>query len=171
MKLNCSVAKKNGLDGIMYREFDIVQQALNSEIKSIMCFQNDNAANMIATMKNDCVAIFELAAVLNENTPEQGRHTLWGKNGMVSDKVISQKITANSAYIFTEDSDKPETYNDLFLHMYGLNRSDTIKAACITEILLGRLDISGWKDADKRCKAYLAAAKESADAGIRVFLK
>ena len=171
MKLNSSVAKKAGLDSVMCREFDIAEQALNTKIKAIMCFKNDNSANIIATMENECVSVFELCSVLNENTAEQGRHTVWGKNGMVSDRIISQKTTADSAYIFTENKEFPTTYNDLFLHMYGLNRIDTIKAACITEILLGKLDISNWKTVAERCESYLCAVHKSADLDIRVFLE
>ena len=90
---------------------------------------------------------------------------------MVSDRIIFQKTTADSVYIYTEDKASPITYNDLFLHMYGLNRIDTIKAACITEILLGRLDISNWKTVAERCKSYLYAVHKSAELGIRVFLE
>ena len=171
IKLNRCVSKQVGLDSIMCREFDIAEWVLGSEVKSIMCFKNDNAANVIATMKNDCVAVFELSAVLNENTSEQGRHTLWGKNGMVSDMVISQKNSVNSAYVFTEDKVEPKTYNDLFLHMFDLSRIDTIKAACITEILLGSLDISNWKATAEKCKKYLSAAYKSAESCERVFME
>lgn len=171
MKLNRSVSKKAGLDRLMCREFDIAEDALGSKIKSIMCFKNDNAANIMATMENDCVAVFELSAVLNENTDEQGRHTLWGRKGMISDLIISQKASPNTAYIFTEDERLPQTHNDLFLHMFGLNRVDTIKAACITEILLGRLDISNWKQIAARCEKYLAETHKSAELCQRVFIE
>lgn len=167
MKLNRSSAKSEGLDRLLYRELDIAERTLGEEIVSVMCYRNDPALNMLATTKSGRVAIFELASVLNDGTEEQGRHTLWGADGMASDRVVSQKVASQAIYLFTEEQKDPETYNDIFNYMYGLSKTDATKAAAVLEVLLGNVDPAEWKEADLRCRRYMAAADASARTGCR----
>lgn len=166
-KLNRTCAKSEGLDRLLYRELDIAEQMLGAPIKKVMCFHNEPALNMIATTEKEQVAIFELAAVLNDDTVEQGRHTYWGSDGMASDRVVSQKTASEAVYLFTEDEKNPETYNDIFNYMYGLSKTDATKAATIVSILLGAIDISDWKEKDAHYRRCMTAAKESAASGSR----
>lgn len=168
MKLNRTCPASEGLDRLLYREIDIAEQMLGSSISKVMCFTNQNALNMLATMENERVAIFELAAALNDETTEQGRHTYWGQEGMASDKVVSQKVPSESIYMFTEDKAEAQTYNDVFIYMYGLSRVDATKASAIIEILLDKRDISTWKEKDAHYRRCIAAAKESAKNVCRV---
>ena len=171
MKLNRSCSKADGLERLMYKEFDIAENVFRSKIEKVMCFKNENALNMLATMKNERVAVFELSAALNENTPEQGRHIYWGQDGMASDRVVSQKVASEAIYLFTEDEEKPAVYNDIFIYMYGLNKTDATKAEAIAEILMGRIDISDWHQRDAHYRSCIAAAEESARAVKRVTVK
>jgi len=166
-KLNRTCPKSEGLDRLLYRELDIAEQMLGAPIKKVMCFLNEPALNMIATTEKEQVAIFELAAVLNDDTVEQGRHTYWGSDGMASDRVVSQKTASEAVYLFTEDQKDPETYNDIFNYMYGLSKTDATKAATIVSILLGAIDISDWKEKDAHYRRCIAAAKDSAACGSR----
>ncbi len=166
-KLNRTCPKSEGLDRLLYRELDIAEQVLGAPIAKVMCYRNDPALNMIATTESGRVAIFELAAVLNDETAEQGRHTYWGEDGMASDRVVSQKTASEAVYLFTEDEKNPETYNDIFNYMYGLSKLDATKAATILSILLGAIDISKWKEQDAHYRRCIAAANESAATGTR----
>lgn len=168
MKLNRTCTKEEGLERLMYREFDVAEQMLGCKIQKLMCYGGDSALCMLATMEQQQVAVFELAAVLNENTPEQGRHTYWGKNGMASDRVVSQKVASDAVYLFTEGEEKAETYNDIFLYMYGLDKLQATKAETIAEMLMGRMDYSDWKELDKHYRNCIRAAEESAAKGVRV---
>ncbi len=166
-KLNRTCTKSEGLDRLLYRELDVAEQVLGAPLAKVMCYRNEPALNMIATAENGRVAIFELAAVLNDDTAEQGRHTYWGEDGMASDRVVSQKTASEAVYLFTEDQKEPETYNDIFNYMYGLSKADATKAATILSILLGALDISDWKEKDAHYRRCMAAAEESAKSGCR----
>ena len=135
---------------------------MNSAVRSVMNFQNGNAMNMLATLENETVALFELTASLHDDTPEQGRHTYWGEEGMASDRVVSQKVASEAVYLFTEDAKDPQTYNDIFIYMYGLDRTDTLKATLIAEVLMGLRDVSDWNERDKHYRRVIAAAAESA---------
>ena len=168
MKLNRTCPSSEPLERLLYREIDIAEQILGSDISKVMCFKNESAMNMLATMENDRVAVFELASVLNDDTPEQGRHIYWGENGMASDRVVSQKVTSEAIYLFTREQANPETFNDIFIHMYGLNKVDVIKASAIIDILLGKTDISAWNERDEHYKKCIAAAMKSAETVSRI---
>lgn len=168
MKLNRTCSRSLGLDKLLYRELDIAEFVMGTRVKTMMNFRNGNSMNMLCTMENDRVALFELAATLHDDSPEQGRHTYWGSNGMASDRVVSQKLPSEALYLFTEDKADPTLYNDLFLLMYGLDRTTTLKAATITEILLGRRDISDWKVRDQHYRRCIRIAQESAQKVCRL---
>ncbi|MBQ7566325.1 MAG: hypothetical protein IJT18_04320 [Oscillospiraceae bacterium] len=165
MKLNRSCGKGEGLARLTYREFDIAQWVLRSALQSVMCFENGEARNILGTMENGCVAVFELAAALCDGTEEQGRHTFWGKNGMGSDRVVSQKVPSQATYLFTDDKTQAETYNDVFRCMYGLEKPDVVRACAIAEALMGRVDPAEWLRADAQLRRCLAAVERSAQSG------
>ena len=164
MKLNRAGSKSAGLEALLYKELDIAQWIMGSPVRTVMSFRKGNSMNMLATLQNDRVALFELTASLHDDTPEQGRHTYWGEEGMASDRVVSQKVASEAIYLFTEDAKDPQTYNDIFIYMYGLSRTDTLKATLIAEVLMGRRDVSGWDELDKfyrRCIAACAVSEET----------
>jgi hypothetical protein len=171
MKLNRSCSRREGLEKLTYREIDIAQHVLHSELRSVMCFEAGEARNILGTMENETVAVFELAASMHEDAEEQGRHTFWGKNGMASDRVVSQKTASEAIYLFTEADPKPETYNDLFLYMYGLSKPDVIRACAIAEVLMGRTDPAAWLRADAQIRKVLQAVHRSAESGARITVK
>ena len=171
MKLNRTGRKSEGIERLLYREIDICRRTLGGEVRTVCCFENNGEISRLATMENDRVAIFELSAVLNDETDEQGRHTFWGENGMASDRVVSAKIPAQALYLFTEDKKDPELFNDLCLPMFGLGRLDAIKADCIAEILMGRIDPEEWKADDEAIRAVMRAVRRSAETGSRVAVK
>jgi len=158
MKLNRTCAKSMGLDALLYKELDIAEHMFRCEIQSVMAMENEHSMNMLATMEQQQVALFELAATLNDNTPEQGRHSYWGEDGMASDRVVSQKIPSEAIYLFTEDEKDPTLYNDIFIYMYGLSKTDVLKATTIAEILMGRRDCSNWIEKDAHYRRCIAAA-------------
>lgn len=171
MKLSRVCSKKIGLEKLLYKELDISEYVLRSEIKSVMSFRNGQSMNMLATMHNACISSFELAATLNENTVEQGRHFLWGEDGMISDKVVSQKITSEAVYLFTEEEEKPEVYNDIFIYMYGLEKADVCRAVMIAQILMGQVSISDWKSRDKHYTKCITAVADSNKMGKKIYVE
>lgn len=168
MKLNRSGAKSEGLEKLLYKELDIAEFIMGTRVRTMMNFRKGDSMNMLCTMENDRVALFELTAALHDDTPEQGRHTYWGEDGMASDRVVSQKIPSEAIYLFTQEDKDPELYNDLFLYMYGLNRTQVLKAATIAEILMGRRDISDWSERDAHYRRCIAVAEQSAQAVRRL---
>lgn len=171
IKINQSVKKSYGLERLMYREYDIAERISRSQINNVTCFRTGNSANILATMKNDVVSLFELASCLNEETDDQGRRSFWGSDGMMSDRVVAHKMSGEEIYLFTDDEKDPETFTDLFIHMYGLNKTDVYKATYITRILMGHIDVSEFIQDDLRLKANVKATLKSVDVQDRVYVK
>lgn len=171
IKINRAVKKSYGLQRLMYREFDIAEQIARSEINDVACFQKGNSANLIATMKNGVVACFELSACLNEETDDQGRRSLWGTDGMMSDRVVAHKLSGEEIYLFTDEKKEPQTFTDLFIHMYGLNKTEVYKATYITRILMGEINVSNVIETDLRLKKNVEMAIRSAQTEDRVYIK
>ena len=171
MKLNRVGAKSQGLRKLLYKELDIAEFIMRSRVKSVMNFQKGCSMNMLATMENERVALFELAATLHDETPEQGRHTYWGEEGMASDRVVSQKVASEAIYLFTDDARDPQTYNDIFIYMYGLDRTDTLKATCIAEILMGRRSVADWRERSDHYIRCIERAEQSAQQVRRLFVE
>lgn len=171
IKINRAVKKSYGLKRLMYRELDIAEQIARAEVNDVACFKKGNSANLLATMKNGIVACLELTACLSEETDEQGRRSLWGTNGMVSDRVVAHKLSGEEIYLFTDDRKDPETFTDLFIHMYGLNKSEVYKATYITRILMGDIDVSDAIQTDIRLKRAVKAAMQSAQTEDRVYVR
>ena len=90
---------------------------------------------------------------------------------MASDRVVSQKVASEAIYLFTDDAKDPQTYNDIFIYMYGLDRTDTLKATLIAEILMGRRSVENWREQDAHYIRCIQRAEESARQVRRLFVE
>ncbi len=161
-KLNTVSQKSIGLDSLIIRHFDIAEWFLKSKIKKLNCYKKGNSAVILLTMENDKVAMIELASTLNDGADEQGRMTIWGRKGMASNRVVSQKDLPQSIYVYHSDGRK-ETFNDLCITLYGLDRMQIVKVAAITDILCDNCNVEEIKENFERYKKYLNLAKLSAE--------
>lgn len=167
MKISGAISRDFGLDKFLYKELDTVEWALNSTIKHVTAFVNDKTCNAILRMKNDKVAILELGACLPIDADEQTRHTAWGTKGMVSDRVVSEKIRPQAVYLFNNGK-TPTTYNDNMSALYGLNQDDCAKAVIIASMLLGRVNVEEWANKHNRLVKYIEAIYRSSETGERI---
>lgn len=168
-KFNAINERTQGIDKLMYKEFEIADWAIGSTIKRLTCFEVGNSANILATYENDRVVLFELGSALPEGTVQQGRHSVWGEEGMGSDRVVSQKLASSAIYMFT-DSPKPTEFNDEVLHLYGLEKDDVNRVACVYRMLTdGKNYYADWNERDARVRKYIALAHKSAKEGRCVY--
>lgn len=159
-KLNTVTTREHGLERLIFRQCDIAEWFLKSQVKKLNCYQKGGAAEILLTMENKKVAILELAASLSSNTEEQGRLTVWGKQGLASNRVVSQKDLPQSIYVYKDDGSL-DTYNDLCPTLYGLSRLDVIKVSAVVDILKGTCDVEEIQAAYERCQKYLEISKKS----------
>ena len=167
MKISGAIANDFGLKRFLYKEIETATWALKSDVKRITAFVNGNTANVIIRMQNETVAILELGATLPVGTQEQTRHTVWGRKGMVSSRIISQKVRGQSVYLFN-DGPIPTTFNDEMSVLYGLSPEDCTKTVTIASMLLEKFDYKGWKQKHELLVKYVDAVYESSKTGASV---
>lgn len=160
-KLNCCTERSYGLERLMFREFDLAEYILDSEIKKLNAFINGSSANILASMANGKTAVFELGATLADGTADQGKHTVWGKDGQIADRVISEKCAPQEMYIYTDDS-RPYSHNDdVGGLLYGLTKKEVVTVSALYKIFSGKTDVSDWNARAEKYKKYIELAKES----------
>lgn len=163
-KFNALNCRSEGIDKLMYEEFELADWVLGSRIARLTCFEVGTSANILATYENERVVLFELGSTLPDGTVRQGRHSVWGEQGMGSDRVVSQKLASSAIYMFT-DSPQPKEFNDEVIHLYGLEKNDVDRVACAYKMLTGETDYSDWSDRDARVRKYIRLAHRSAAEG------
>ena len=144
----------------MLKELDNAEWILDSKIKKLTAFFNQNAVNVILKMNNDKVAVLELGATLPYGTEDQIRYTVWGRQGMESSRVVSTKVVPQSVYLYT-DKKEPYTFNDATKELFGLSLSESNLAVAVYKMLTGKVDLKWLKNRENQLIAYLNAIYES----------
>ena len=161
-KISGMIDRTYGLQAFLYKEIDNAEWILDSKIKKMTAFVNQNAANVLLKMENDKVAVLELGANLPKGTEEQTRHTVWGKMGMESTRVVSTKIRPQSVYLYT-DKPEPYTFNDATIELYGLSLYDATIAVSIFKMLTDKVDLAWLKSRERQLIAYINNVYASSD--------
>ena len=161
-KISGMIDKTYGLDAFLYKEIDNAEWILDSKIKKLTAFVNQNAANLLLKMENEKVAVLELGANLPEGAEEQTRHTVWGKMGMESTRVVSTKVRPQSVYLYT-DRAEPYTFNDATIELYGLSLYDATIAVSIFKMLTGKVDLAWIRQRDRQLVSYINKVYESSN--------
>ncbi len=159
-KISGMVSRDYGIEAFLYKELDIAEWILDSEIKKITAYVNKNAINATLLMKNGKVAALELGATLPYGAEEQTRHTAWGKQGLESTRVVSTKIRPQSVYMFT-DRQEPYVFNDATKELYGLTLADATAAVAVFKIITGNTDLTFNEERDKKLRYYIEKVYES----------
>lgn len=115
------VEKGADLNESLYRELDICQWILQSNIKSIFTVKNENTMNVIAKTENDIVCTIELSATLRPGTKIVDKHEIISQRGIACDKVVDTQIMQESIYVY---GDKEEKFTDVDFELYGLDIDD-----------------------------------------------
>ena len=161
-KISGMIDRTYGLKSFLYKELDNAEWILDSKIKKLTAFVNKNAANVLLKMENEKVAVLELGATLPEGTEEQTRHTVWGKMGMESTRVVSTKTRPQSVYLYT-DRVEPYVFNDATVELYGLSLYDATIAVSIFKMLTGKVDLAWLKSREQQLIAYINKVYVSSD--------
>lgn len=159
-KISGMIARDYGIEAFLYKELDIAEWILDSEIKKITAYVNKNAINATLLMKNGKVALLELGATLPDGAEEQTRHTAWGKQGLESTRVVSTKVRPQAVYMFT-DRQEPYVFNDATKELYGLTLADATAAVAVFKIITDKIDLSSNEERDKKLRYYTEKVYES----------
>ena len=161
-KISGMIDRTYGLNAFLYKEIDNAEWILDSKIKKLTAFVNQNAATVLLKMENDKIAVLELGSNLPQGAEEQTRHTVWGKMGMESTRVVSTKVRPQSVYLYT-DRAEPYTFNDATIELYGLSLYDATIAVSIFKMLTGKVDLEWIKQRDQQLLSYINNIYESSN--------
>jgi|LSQX01.3.fsa_nt_gb hypothetical protein len=116
----CRIEKESmDIDSIIYREFDLCEWLLGSDISSIYAVSNKKkATNIIVQLKSGVMCTIEVATTLSKDTDIIDKHEIIAKRGVACDRVVDTQMPQKSIYVFTDKKD-PDTYIDVDFELYG----------------------------------------------------
>lgn len=152
------------MEQLMYREFDIAEAVLHSEIVRVMAYVNGGAANVIATMADGTCANLELGNTLAEGTRHQTLHRIITNHGMANDRALDCQTTVSQITLFGADGTL-QGFDDDEYYLWGLSEDEVRAVFAIHAIIVGALDASDFGRIDARHRAAVDAAMESARRG------
>lgn len=159
------------LDALIYRELDISEYTLVSEVEKVTAFINGGACNLIAKTESGALAGLELGATMAPGTIPQFNHRLITKHGMASDRTVNNVVEQSGVYLFADGDPRPVAFDDGEYYLYGLSVEDSNEAAFIQAIILGKVGADALIEQDKHLRTLLAAVHESAELGKSVTVK
>lgn len=124
------------LEEILYREFDLCEFLVGSEIVGVYAAITDGPhgarfANLLVKLANDVVCSVEAGTTLKDGGEKKiiDRHELIGRRGVASDRVVDTHVPQDSVYVFTDG--KTEVYTDTDSELFGLSNEkiNLIRAA------------------------------------------
>lgn len=152
------------MEQLMYREFDIAEAVLHSEIVRVMAYVNGGAANVIATMADGTCANLELGNTLAAGTRHQTLHRIITNHGMANDRALDCQTNVSQLTVFGADGAQ-YGFDDDEYYLWGLSEDEVRAVFAIHAIIVGALDASDFARIDARHRATVNAAMESARRG------
>jgi hypothetical protein len=152
------------MEQLMYREFDIAEAVLHSEIVRVMAYVNGGAANVIATMADGTCANLELGNTLAAGARHQTLHRIITNHGMANDRALDCQTTVSQITLFGADGTL-RGFDDDEYYLWGLSEDEVRAVFAIHAIIMGALDASDFDRIDARHRAAVDAAMESARRG------
>ncbi len=158
------------MEQLMYREFDIAEAVLHSEIVRLTAYINGGAANVIAELADGSCANFELGVTLARGTRHQTLHRIITNHGMANDRALDCQTNLSQITLFAADGTQ-RGYDDDEYYLFGLGEDEVRAVFAIHAIIVGAEDTGRYGEIDARHRATIAAAFESARLGKTVEVK
>lgn len=151
---------------MFYREADICEYVLGSEVKEVFAIENSGKAlNAILKMDSGVICTLEIAATLGEGEKVIDKHEIIAEKGVACDRVVDTQIPQSSIYVFANG--KNQEFIDTDAELYGLSIDDAAIARQCFE--LARDGICLCEQAE-HLSNLLAACKKSIAAGKNIIL-
>lgn len=116
----CHIAPQStSLFDLLYREADLCQWILNTNICEIFAIGNEKALNVSALTEKGYALTFELAATLQEGEPAVDKHEIIAQKGVICDRVVDTQMPQSSVYVLGNNG--TQTYTDVDAELFGLS--------------------------------------------------
>ena len=153
-----TATKGEDLWALLAREADICRYTLNSDIISVMVFENSMALNAVLGLANGVTCTIELAATLKAGERPVDKHEIASTRGSVCDKVVDTQYMQSSVYVLGEQH---EEYTDVDFELYGLSVDEIATVRAAFEVA-ARGDHSKTAQLEKTLEHFIGCAKTSA---------
>lgn len=152
----------------LFRELDLAEYILRSQVRSIMGFGTEQAANFIVRMKNGTLLSLEMAVTMPAEARREVKHTVFTTNGMASDMVVDNVVVQEQIHVFN-DGKNPVTYTDDDINLFGLSLEDQDICYAIYALLDGREDKEEWKRQEQHLLPLIDGALETLRTGRKYY--
>ena len=152
----------------LFRELDLAEFILRSQVESIMGFGTEQAANFIVRMKNGTLLSLEMAVTMPAEAKREVKHTVFTTNGMASDMVVDNVVVQEQVHLFNNGK-YSVNYTDDDINLFGLSLEDQDICYAIYALLDNREDKEEWKRQEKRLKCLVEGALSAIRTGEKYF--
>lgn len=147
----------------LFRELDVAEHILGSEVSSIMGYGNELAANFVIMMKNGTMCNLEASVTLPAEANRQSKHTIFSTDGFACDMVTDNSILQEQVHLFNVGKDPIDYTDDMLL--FGMNGEDQDLCYAIYGILSQHEDREVWKNRVSYLKELVEQALNTLKSG------
>lgn len=120
----------SNLRQILYREFDLLEWIIGSDIVSVFGSAYENKfVNLIAKLENGTIVSIEAGTTLPEGSEMLDRHELIARRGVASDRVVDTHVPQQSVYLFEKSGVRSWTDTDAELFGLETDEINAVRAA------------------------------------------
>ena len=130
LRFSCQTdGRQMPLAAVLYREFDLAEWLMRSEIVSVMASINAQAANVVVRLAGGTIGSVEAHAALPEASPMLDRHELIARRGVASDRVVDTQVPQSSVYLYGPGGVRQWTDTDAELYGLSTGEINLVRAA------------------------------------------
>ncbi len=147
------------LAAILYREFDLAEWLLGSQLTAVTASIAGPVANVIVRLAGGAVCGIEANAALPAGTARIDRHELIARRGVACDRVVDTQVPQDSVYALTADGES--RYTDTDAELFGLEPDEVLLVRAAYETLLHADRADSLRRQHQRLSALVRLAFES----------
>lgn len=152
----------------LFRELELAEFILQSQVKSVMGYGTQQAANFLVRMKNGTLLSLETAVTMPAEARREAKHTIFTTNGMACDMVVDNVVVQEQIHVFNNGKN-PTTYTDDDVNLFGLSLQDQDTCYAIYALLDGREDKEEWKRQEQHLIPLIKGAMSTLRTGEKFF--
>lgn len=121
----CRIEPKGAnLQDMLFRELDLCEWLLDSEVAELFTIANQAAAsNSIVKLRSGVICTIEVAATLSPDMESIDKHEIIAERGVASDRVVDTQVPQQSIYVFANNR-SPSTYTDVDFELFGATAAE-----------------------------------------------
>ena len=148
------------LDGILHREFDLVEWLGGSPIVTVYAaFDGERAANAIVRLDSGVVCSVEAGTTLPAGALMHDRHEMIARRGVASDRVVDTQVAQSSVYVWSDSGS--EAFTDVDAELTGLDAGSVALVRAAYETLSQPEVREELRSEHERLRNLVALARES----------